>query len=473
MIRPNKWTNASVLQLAKGADPVATAIQRARDIVIQAIDAGWDGPPFDPLELADHLKLEVFARDDVRDARTVPSGRSELRIEFNPNRPRARVRFSLAHEIAHTLFPDCAAYVRNRGEHLHQTSDEWQLEAICNIAAAEFLMPAFTLPQLREQFLGIDAMITLRHQFDVSAEALLIRIVGITDEPCAMFCASPLNEPPEGQYRIDYTIQSRAWTGPLLRVGTRVPPNSLITQCASIGYTAKGNEGEDVWGTAVHVESEGIPPYPGSESPRVAGILTPVTPNRTTSDQSITYLKGNALEPRGQGEKIIAHVVNDRARLWGGKGFAPQIRSKWPFAQQAFRKWAESSSLKLGSVHWVEVAEDTKVASMVCQHGYGPSPQPRIRYAAIKESLTEVARVASERGSSVHMPRIGSGQAGGRWEIVQDILLSTLCAARVATFVYDLPNYRDELNEQAIGEEPRRERFEPSELNLDDSRFPA
>ena len=71
------------------------------------------------------------------------------RIEYNPNRPRERRRYSVAHEIAHTLFPDCAKRVRHRGSHHGKRpgSDDWQLEALCNIAAAEILMPVVgTLP---------------------------------------------------------------------------------------------------------------------------------------------------------------------------------------------------------------------------------------------------------------------------------------------------------------------------------------
>ncbi len=473
-IRDQKWTNPSVLQFAGDRNPVSTIIQHAREIVIDAIDAGWAGPPFDPLELADYLKLEVVARDDVRDARTVPIGRSQLHIEFNPNRPRGRVRFSLAHEIAHTLFPDCASYVRNRGEHLNRASDEWQLEALCNIAAAEFLMPAIRLPQFREQYLSIDSVIALRSEFDVSAEALLIRIADITDEPCAVFCASPLDQDSGGQYRIDYTIQSRTWIGTLPPPGTRLLPTTLISQCAGIGYTAKGNEGDDIWGTVVHVESLGIPPYPGSDRPRVAGILVPLSSSPSPKDQAITFLRGNALEPRGLGSKIIVHVVNDRARVWGGKGFAPQVRKKWPEAQQEFRKWATSrDSLELGNVHFVNVASDTTVGSMICQYGYGPSQVPRIRYAALNECLSKVAQWASENKASVHMPRIGSGQSGGKWEIVQEIVSASLSSARIPAFVYDLPRSQGGWNQRSADEHQVTSPFGDKDLGLESIRSPA
>ena len=105
--RDSHWTNGSVLKLAPTGDPVEALLRRARQVVSNAIDSGWSGPPFDPIALAEILKLPLSPRDDVADARTVPVGKDGLRIEFNPNRPSNRVCYSIAHEIAHSLFPDC------------------------------------------------------------------------------------------------------------------------------------------------------------------------------------------------------------------------------------------------------------------------------------------------------------------------------------------------------------------------------
>ena len=126
-----RWTNPSALLLAGDDDPVAAITGRARRLVLEALDAGWTGPPFDPVRLARHLGIQTVPRDDVHDARTVPIGGKDVRIEFNPNRPPGRVRYSLAHEIAHTLFPDCVKQVRERARHQALEGDEWQLEALC------------------------------------------------------------------------------------------------------------------------------------------------------------------------------------------------------------------------------------------------------------------------------------------------------------------------------------------------------
>src|SRR5258708_32141930 len=93
-----RWTNKSVLSLAGTRDPIAAIGKRARDTVLKALYSGLSGPPFDPIKLADILGILVRPRGDIVDARTVPTGPTELAIEFNPGQPRERVRFSIAHE---------------------------------------------------------------------------------------------------------------------------------------------------------------------------------------------------------------------------------------------------------------------------------------------------------------------------------------------------------------------------------------
>src|SRR6266571_4941742 len=107
------WTNPSVLALSHGRDPVDAITADARALVFKAQESGWKGPPFDPFALAELLGIQALPTPEVLDARTVPLGESRFRIEYNPDRPRRRIRYSLFHEIAHTLFPDCARMIRN------------------------------------------------------------------------------------------------------------------------------------------------------------------------------------------------------------------------------------------------------------------------------------------------------------------------------------------------------------------------
>ena len=127
-----QWTNPSVVAFARGSDPVSAIQTKARQTVVEAAERGWQGPPYDPFQLAELLDISVLPNDAVLDARIVPVAEG-LRIEFNPSRPHGRVRYSVAHELAHTLFPDCAEMVRNRTPSVELRDDTWQLELLCNI----------------------------------------------------------------------------------------------------------------------------------------------------------------------------------------------------------------------------------------------------------------------------------------------------------------------------------------------------
>lgn len=236
-----RWTNKSVLRLAGAEDPIAVIERRARELALRARDSGWSGPPFDPIMIADLLKIPVEANASVPDARIV-SKDHRLIIQYNPTQPRARVRFTIAHEIAHTLFPDVAEEVRHRGGN-RSSPDDWQLELLCNIAAAEFVMPLGSMPPT-DKLPPIEELMIARKTFDVSAEAFLIRATRITSEPVIMFCASALETKADTEsprYRIDYTTSSR--TAPMLPMrGGLVPKGSAVHSCTAIGYTDRKSE---------------------------------------------------------------------------------------------------------------------------------------------------------------------------------------------------------------------------------------
>jgi Zn-dependent peptidase ImmA (M78 family) len=434
-----RWSNESVKRLAGSADPVHAITQYARTAVVNAIDRGWSGPPFDPLKLAQIMGIEVVGKESVRDARTVADDNGRLKIEVNPNRPQPRLRYSVAHELAHTLFPDCAKHVRNRAAYHELTGDEWQLEALCNIGAAELLMPAGSFPELRKEDLAIGRLLDLRLIYGVSMEAVLIRAVRVSSEPVAMFCASRVETGThQGAYRLDYMIGSTLWPGTLRR-GALLPPNTIVSECTAIGSTARGAESWE--GDQVGVECAGVPPYPGSTWPRVVGIIKEANAASHKRVAGITYVTGDALSPVADGPAIVAHVVNDATPNWGGRGFAQAVRERMPHVQEDFRMWVrlhrplfrlgESRLYKISATRWIE--------TMICQEGYGPSVSPRLRYAPLQACLIRLADHALAHEATVHMPRIGAGQAGGSWEIIEELIGQEVCGRGVLVNVYDLP----------------------------------
>ncbi len=153
-----RWTNKSVLALAGGEDPIVAIERKARDLVLHARDQGWNGPPFNPIFIADLLKIPITANASVADACIVATD-GKLQIQFNPTQVRERVRFSIAHEIAHSLFADVADEVRNRGGK-KEVKDDWQLEVLCNLAASEFVMPIGSI-SAREKLVSLEELMVV------------------------------------------------------------------------------------------------------------------------------------------------------------------------------------------------------------------------------------------------------------------------------------------------------------------------
>lgn len=125
--------------------------------------------------------------------------------------------------------------------------------------------------------------------------------------------------------------------------------------------------------------------------------------------KEIIYIKGNAIYPVTQGNKIIAHICNDIG-AWGA-GFVMAISNRWLEPEKNYRRWHE---LKLGKIQVVNVEKDIWVANMIAQHNIRTiKDTPPIRYDALEICLYELAIKAKELDASVHMPRIGCGLAGG------------------------------------------------------------
>ncbi len=432
------WTNPSILQFAGKSDPIDLITKKAREAVLGAIQEGWQGPPFDPFKLADLLQIPTMPREDVLDARIVSAGSQRLQIEFNPNRPRGRVRFSIAHEIAHTLFPDCIESTRNRGQMAVTRDDDWQLELLCNLAASEFLMPVGDEIDSKTP-ITIDSLLRLQKQFDVSTEAISIRLAKVTMEPCTIIAAARIADAESMRtYRIDYSIPSRTSMIKLPR-GLEIQ-DTIVSQCTAVGYTAKGRERITSKSPELYFECVGIPPYPGRNYPRVIGIARYLD-KQTIEALSLTSLRGNALDPRGSGPRIIAQIVNDKTPNWGA-GFARAVRNKYPSVQKEFRDWAvlNPDRFSLGNTHTSVVSDDLYVVDMIAQHGYGESVKPRIRYVALRDCLNQLREIAVDKGASIHMPLIGTGYAGGNWSYISELIDEMLVRNGIAVTIYTLPD---------------------------------
>ncbi|MET8171447.1 macro domain-containing protein [Streptomyces clavifer] len=153
----------------------------------------------------------------------------------------------------------------------------------------------------------------------------------------------------------------------------------------------------------------------------------------------ITYVRGDATTPLGNGVKLIVHCCNDLGG-WG-KGFVLALSRRSPEPEAAYRRRHREragNDFGLGAVQFVPTGPYTWVANPVGQRGTrtGSKGVP-VRYEAIDAGLEKVAARAAELGASVHMPRIGCGPAGGTWSRIEPLVAARPADRGIAVTVYD------------------------------------
>jgi O-acetyl-ADP-ribose deacetylase (regulator of RNase III) len=468
------WSNPSVLAFAGGEDPLERASVAARQLLQAATARGLTAPPVDPLALAGLLGLGIAPRDDVADAsiaedqrdanarggddaplRNLVQSDTPLLIAYNPNRPKGRLRYSIAHEVAHALFPGVADVVRQRTPagalpDMSANDDEHELELLCNIVAGELLLPDEAVAGLLDIDTDIDFIMETRRRWDVSTEALLRRLVMSSHRALTLIAASRVTARDPAPLKIDYvvgpgrvgaTADPASTSRPPLWRGQRLDRASPFTMCTAVGQTARGTITVD--DTDWSAQAVGIPGYPGQLFPRVLGLVEPVS---GPDNPHIRHLQSDLIDfGEDRGPVIVAHVVNDSAHAWSRRGVAATLAARWPQAARAFRAWtiASPENLRLGSIHACEQRDGDRnvtIVSMVAQQGFGPGAVTRLHYDALHETLAAVADLAQRTGATVHIPRIGAGQAGGRWDLIESELAAVIADKGIGLVVHTLPS---------------------------------
>lgn len=148
------------------------------------------------------------------------------------------------------------------------------------------------------------------------------------------------------------------------------------------------------------------------------------------------------VEQLGNKSKIIIHVCNDKG-AWGA-GFVVPLGVKFPLAKDSYRSLADQDLLELGETEFVCVDEEnnTFVGNMVAQTLGWERGRPPIRYESLLQCLKEVAEFAeypleNKKEIEIIAPRFGAGLAGGKWEIIEELIQQTIGGFDVT--ICDLP----------------------------------
>lgn len=164
------------------AEPEARTAQdafliRVRRLIDQHRALGWSGPPFDVHLLASLCGFRVNIVDRL-------AGGADACISGNVitviQTARVRQRFSIAHEISHTVFPDFGtSNVPKFWSYAVEAASP--VEKLCQLGAAEFLMPE---REFRHHLVGeysVELIDDIRRTFNVSLEACVRRIAQLSD----------------------------------------------------------------------------------------------------------------------------------------------------------------------------------------------------------------------------------------------------------------------------------------------------
>lgn len=169
--------------------------------------SGQRHPPFD-VEGPTLDVLRAFVR-----AEALPDRRARLdlvgghwRVLVDANAPWVRRRFVVGHEIGHMLVLDSLSDRPDLVKALRAPSVMPSLEQLCSHAAAELLMPRTdVLDQLRRIPIDAAGLTTLRLRYQVSSQALLIRVADLLDTSTSVWRPSRRPKDPPGVHRLQYS----------------------------------------------------------------------------------------------------------------------------------------------------------------------------------------------------------------------------------------------------------------------------
>lgn len=172
-------------------DFVAAVRRRTRAVVAAAIDLGWCGPPWDMEVLASLEGIRVEYGNYL--GRQQDALWTSGRILVSQAASASRRRYSLGHEIVHSLLVshDEGADFSNLTTRERKAAER-ELEFLCQVGAAELLMPSGSFSErMGESLPALRMILGLASDFKVSIEAAAHRVVDLAPLPCAMLCARP------------------------------------------------------------------------------------------------------------------------------------------------------------------------------------------------------------------------------------------------------------------------------------------
>lgn len=232
----------SVLALLKAhpleRDPKAIIRQLAREKVSAAKRRGWNGPAFCPKVLASlfGIRCKEVDKDIGGEGRILPYPDGKLWIEYRKGPIPERQRFTIFHELAHTLFPDFYEFLPHHHAAPRAPRDpDREFENLCDIAASEMLLPvedaAADVAALN--IISFVEFERLSRRYKASIDATTHRFTELIEAvPCtvAFLTDQKGSNPGRGPLWVKYCCRNQAFKG-FIPTGTLPPAGSVAMRC--------------------------------------------------------------------------------------------------------------------------------------------------------------------------------------------------------------------------------------------------
>lgn len=233
----------AVMEEMDTEDPFDAVRKKALGVAEQYYQLFSEPPPFNMKALASVRGLR-WSDDDPRysaDSEIAPEADGRVVLRVNKSRPLGRQRFSIGHEVGHTLFPEYETAVRCRMALDRSWADSGDLlETLCDVAASELVFPQpWFSDRVSTLSLSAVSLALLATDYQASRDATVRRYVELSEEPLAAVFLRWKLKPTESRSvnrnRLQTTLLPNFRRGapkPLLRVDYAILNKRFEAECA-------------------------------------------------------------------------------------------------------------------------------------------------------------------------------------------------------------------------------------------------
>jgi hypothetical protein len=217
-------------------DPVAAILWHATRLIAES---GIAAPPFRPSSYAQLRRVRKIVYKNMQVEGCLIPCDGDFIIELRKDRPYGRTNFTCAHELAHTFFYESVPSIKYRAVASSQPHHDPEEERLCNIAAAELLMPSDVFRRIsRDYSASPESLQAIAQMFESSLTATAVRLLNLQVWDSKFICW----EMKGGRLKARWLAQPASGLTHYPNLEIINPPSSSVYHTATTGEAATGAE---------------------------------------------------------------------------------------------------------------------------------------------------------------------------------------------------------------------------------------